>query len=73
MRPADFTAVLFGVALFLLILFARTPQLVRLLGSDAGWLAIIVTILGFFGLGTVLHSLVQAYRIQLRAHRLKNR
>lgn len=73
MRPADFTAILFAAALLAMYLFIRTPQLVRLYGHDTDWLMTIGVILGFFGLGTLLHSLVQACRVQLRAHRPKSR
>jgi hypothetical protein len=73
MRPADFTAVLFAAALLVMFLFARAPQLAHLSGSDADWLTIIAIILGFFGLGTLLHSVLQGCRTQLRAHRLKSR
>ena len=72
MRQADFTATLFAAALLALYLFARTPQILQLDGGNTGWLSIIAIILGFFGLGTLLHSLVRACRIQLRVHRLRS-
>ena len=73
MRPADFTAILFAAALLAMYLFVRTPQLMHLYGHETDWLTTIAIILGFFGLGTLLHSLVHACRIQLRAHRPKSR
>ena len=73
LRPADFTALLFAAALLALYLFARAPQLLHLYGHDPDWLMTIAIILGFFGLGTLLHSLVHACRLQLRAHRPRSR
>ena len=73
MRPADFTARLFAVALLALVLFASSPGLEHLTARATDWASVIVIILGFFGLGTLLHSLVQVYRQQLRLHRLRSR
>jgi len=61
-RPADFTATLFAVALLALYLFARGPLLARLTDRASDWASVVVIILGFFGLGLLLHSLEHAAR-----------
>jgi hypothetical protein len=71
MRPADLTAILFAAAFLALFLFVRTPNFLRLNGNENAWLVIGSVILSFFGLGTLLHTLLQVCRHQLRAHRPK--
>ena len=72
LRPADFTATLFAVALLALYLFATGPALARLTAHASDWPSVVVIILGFFGLGLLLHSLEHATRrLVQRARRLR--
>jgi len=66
LRPADFTATLFAVALLALYMFAHGPLLERLTARAADWPSVVVIILGFFGLGLLLHSLDHATRRAFR-------
>ena len=61
-RPADFTATLFAIALLALYVFAKGPALARLTDRASDWASVVVIILGFFGLGVLLHSLDHAAR-----------
>jgi len=72
LRPADFTATAFAVALLALYVFATGPALARLTARASDWPSVVVIILGFFGLGVLLHSLDHvARRAFQRARRLK--
>jgi uncharacterized integral membrane protein len=72
LRPADFTATLFAVALLALYVFATGPTLARLTARASDWPSVVIIILGFFGLGLLLHSAEHATRRFLhRARRFK--
>ena len=66
LRPADFTATLFAVALLALYMFARGPMFERLTARATDWPSVVIIILGFFGLGLLLHSLDHAARRAFR-------